>query len=300
MIDETTVYQLPPGKFARGDEYLLDECPTCGKANHCFYNTETCIGWCHSCQLVIKSARHLAKLCNNFTEVDQTKPWVDHSGPLYSNSNSMPYAWDIPEARKVLKGRKVTEEDSRKANILWLEEFKYLICPTDPISDEMEVGCWYRSIYGFPNKWIPRPDTPTSYYGFGQRFIPEDRKAILLVEGIYDILSSGLLGYAVALLGTNLSVSWLRYIKKRGWKIILWLDPDRAGRSASAKYTKAFEEWGIPVVMDCMSIMDEDYFGDIHEDFKKRDGSIDPKEPGDLSRDSLYLHDMKVLLKSII
>lgn len=285
-FEQPTSLNLPPGRFSGGCEYILEECPGCQKSNHCYYNIDENRGYCHSCKLVIKSGWHLKKLCGDTatSQVEIIKPWRDHSGAIFTfTKDFMPNAWDVPRAKKVLSSRLVTEYESREVGIMYLEELDCMICPTEPISPDLEEGCWYRALEGWPNKWIPRDETSTKYYGLGQRFIPKDRTNVLLVEGLYDILAPGLLGYAFTMFGTNLSDGWMRYIRKRSWIVNLWLDPDGPGKDAAKKMKQQFYDWQIPVGRDFIE-----------------DGFARETEPGDLDRWDGRIVEVKKLLKEMV
>jgi DNA primase len=90
-------------------------------------------------------------------------------------------------------------------------------------------------------------------------------KAIVMVEGTFDLLSSGLLGYGVALLGTAINDTWASWVKKNFRAVAVWLDPDEAGRAGAVKIGKRLNAWGIP--------------------FRVIDHPVDPKNhnPGDFS-----------------
>lgn len=281
---------LPAGRFVGGCEYLLDECPNCQKSNHCYYNIDENRGWCHSCHLVIKSGWHLKKLCGDSVSEDMEviSPRRDQSGPIFTfKKDFIPNAWDVASSRWILKDRNVTEYEARQVNIMYLDSpddaYKYMLCPTEPLSPDLPEGIWYRAIKGWPNKWIPRPMTSPKYYGLGQKYIPEDRTQILIVEGIYDILSTGMLGFAVTMFGTNLSDTWLRYISKKKWKVNLWLDPDGPGREASKKMKQKFYDWNIPFLRDF-----------VEEGFAR------DTEPGDLDRWDSRIIEVKKILKEVV
>lgn len=278
-------FSLPPGRFSGTGEYILEECPGCQKDNHCYYNVESNRGWCHSCKLVIKSFNHLKKLCGDLLDVDDyITPWQDTSGPIFKfQKEYLPNAWDIPICRNTLIKRNVTEYEVRALNIMWMEEICSMVCLTEPISKELEEGVWYRAIQGWPNKWISRPFTKTKYYGIGQKFIPENKRNVLLVEGLYDIISPGFLGIAFTMFGTNMSDSWVRYIDKKKWIVNFWLDPDTAGKEASKKMKQKLYDWSLPVGRDFVE-----------------EGLVGEREPGDLDRWDRRVIYIKNLLREMV
>ena len=46
------------GGIQRGAEYILDECPFCGKYRHCYVNIDKSVFKCHSCG----EAGHISRL----------------------------------------------------------------------------------------------------------------------------------------------------------------------------------------------------------------------------------------------
>ena len=65
--------------------------------------------------------------------------------------------------------------------------------------------------------------------------------SLILVEGPFDVLASGLLGSALALCGTQLHEDaqyWFCAHRAEMQSVILWLDPDEAGQAATKKIAK--------------------------------------------------------------
>lgn len=239
--------ELPNGHFESADEYLCDECPQCRKYRHFYWNVVKHKGICHSCDLRVYSLEDFRKLFA-LTEFDLADgPAFDPKGDPFTLQRDPLFwtnAWDVPKARMVLIGRRITEEVARQVPIGCVHGDKLLIS-VDSIESNLPRGIWYRGVKGWPSKWISLPNTQASCYAFGLSFIPPERKTVLIVEGIYDVLSTGLLGHAIAILGTKMQWQWPYYLRKRGWKVVIWLDPDRAGLAASPKLLRFLQTAGI-------------------------------------------------------
>ena len=297
MKIKTHELKLPPGHFltsgkGAGVEYLLDECPKCFKAGHFFWNTHIHKGFCQSCKFKIIGLKQFYAIFNRDVLLHRIPPWLrgtlEEDSPLRHWTSWENNAWDSQVSREFLRARFVTEKVSREAPLYYVSEKDALCLTIDPISPDFEedLTLW-RGVKGFPAKFIPiggsdtRP-TYLSMYGYGLKHIPPTRKCIALFEGAFDILSTGLLGWAVALLGTNFNDAWLSYLSRFSY-IVLWLDPDKAGMSARDKLVERFEHDGIEY-LDLTLKLDKD---------GKKIGGLS-KEPGDLYSD----HDWILRLKN--
>lgn len=241
---------LPAGQPGPGAEYVLDECPGCGKPRHFYWNTETCKGKCHACQFVIIGKRRFIRLTGGDGEgLEGLRPWRERpTHPLASNARSMDCAWDHDLPRRTLSQRGVTEDVARKIPIRYSPDHGYMFLNLDPLSPELPPVIVYRSVYRWPNKWIGLPGVRLAYYGFGLNHLPPGISSVLLVEGVYDVLGPGLLGKAVALMGSSFNPVWAAALKHRGiQRVVTWLDPDEAGRSGTRKVLQTLQAWELKV-----------------------------------------------------
>lgn len=88
-----------------------------------------------------------------------------------------------------------------------------------------------------------------AHYAFGHEVIPEESRNVILVEGVFDVLSPGLYGYAMALLGVHLSGTQLAYLVNRFDEFLVWLDPDKPGQLAAHKICKRLNLYGKQAVV---------------------------------------------------
>jgi DNA primase len=76
-------------------------------------------------------------------------------------------------------------------------------------------------------------------FSFGLKHVKQNKK-ITIVEGPFDVLSPGLLGYAIALSGTKLFLTtnfWLSDFHE----VNIWLDPDAEDKAVKIKETLMFD-----------------------------------------------------------
>lgn len=66
---------------------------------------------------------------------------------------------------------------------------------------------------------------------------------VILVEGIMDCVSSGLYGKSLSLLGSHPSLDLLVQLGNLYKEVVLWLDPDSAGREGTAYITSVMRGW---------------------------------------------------------
>jgi hypothetical protein len=289
--------RLPPGNYVTtgknaGIEYLFDECPQCRKGKHFFWSTEKNQGHCKSCHFKIYSIKQLIKIYGDAGYYYTTPPWLQKdrdpdASPIRHYSSWDVNAWDNERSRNFLISRRVSEEVSRQVPLYYVAEKDALCLTIDPISEDYEkdITLW-RGVGGYPPKFIPvggHANRPTlmSLYGFGLRHVPPGRRAIALFEGAFDVLTTGLLGWAIALLGTSFDKNWMAYLTKFDY-IVVWLDPDKAGMGARDKLLPQLKSWGIK------------YFDLTKQSDKKglQTGGLD-SEPGDFFPQHKYVLTVK-------
>jgi hypothetical protein len=176
---------------------------------------------------------------------------------------------DLPEAGiEFLGGRSVSSIERFK----WDPVSKELVVQIDPWSEEFPVEFLRRRILQPGSKWVHYKGVNTLEYGFGLR--DHFSEVVVIVEGIFDVITPQLLGIAVANLGTNVGRNMATWVfSKRPKKCIVWLDPDEAGIRGTAKVADALTSWGI-----CPTIYSP-------EPYKNLPWVKVDKEPGDCESD---------------
>lgn len=242
-------YDLPPGNYLPGgQEYLVDECPSCGKRKHFYFNLDKKVGWCHVCHFRIRGHKEFMEAFGGSLETRRASPVViegDRQGILGRSAYWTDNAWDNDEARIFLISRKVTEIQSREIPIQYVEQERAITVPIDSVSPEFATSYIYRRFSLAGSKWMVLPGVDKGHYGFGLKFLDNSLEKIVLFEGTFDLLATGMLGVGAAILGTNVNEAWLVWLKRRYSEVILWLDPDEAGISAAGKLKKRMSAWGI-------------------------------------------------------
>ena len=158
------------------------------------------------------------------------------------------YSLNIPKlGMNYLKKYRITDKSIKRFKIGWSEEFQRLVFPY--YLDYDYKFSWMRDPTGlkYP-KWLynkGRKDMPYWFHHgdlyvhdncqhFNSLIITEDViSAIRCYEG-YDILALG---------GTNFEKESISEIILQYNRIILWLDGDKAGRTAAKKFCKKWSPW---------------------------------------------------------
>lgn len=240
-------YDLPPGQWSAGSEYVVRWCPNpqCGKKNKLYFNVRKGKGVCFACHMVVGSWRVFAKLFGTVApalEIEVSRDFciLDHPSCWYLN------AWDAPLGREYLAGRGVSEAQARSSQFYWVEEEQSLAILTDPINpDELPVPL-ARKIAPKDGSWMGRYDNSLTQHGFGIQWIGSDVRTVVCFEGIFDLLAGNWEGKAVSLYGSSMSVEWLCWFSQNKIRPVLWMDPDKAGDDAVKKMTQQLYYWEIP------------------------------------------------------
>lgn len=257
-FDDQPTDSLPPGEYVSGGEYLVDRCPSCGKYKHFYFNPSrtlvlkdgtkvTGFGWCHVCNYKVIGWAHFKKVFAG--DLKYTPPPQDVVRVVRETRISKPEewsnAWDHPRSRALMLERRVPEILVRRVPVGFVEEEDAVVVEIDPVTKELPPRTIYRRLSGNLQKWVSLPGTAMANYGFGLRHVKKCLNSVVVLEGTFDLLSSGLLGYGIALLGTSMNDSWAAWMKSRFRAVVIWLDPDDAGEAGSSKISSRLTKWGI-------------------------------------------------------
>jgi 5S rRNA maturation endonuclease (ribonuclease M5) len=146
-------------------------------------------------------------------------------------------AWESDKGRAFLQSRGISEVESRVVPIWWIEESQSLAIDAYPVSPEYPTEVLYRCLDWEDHKWIALKGVSKSLYIWGADYWLKAPEPYLIVcEGMFDVLSTGLLGKAIAVLGSSIKEAcgaWFWWLaKERGTKIYIWTDADKAGEKA--------------------------------------------------------------------
>lgn len=242
--------KLPPGHYVRGGkgagkEYVLNNCPGCSKKGKFYWNVFKLEGCCFSCGIVIKGWREFRK---HYPDLDENAPEQGRQ-PVRNNGperlpGSLIRADRSCEASDYLLSRYVDKDLADIANASYNPETAELVFPITSPEPGMPVS-WVKRRISPEGQWIVAPGTTRSKYAYGWDYIPKDREQVVLVEGIFDVLSPGMLGYSVATFGITLSLDLLAWVNSRFRYVWLWYDPDASGDKARENISFALRAWGI-------------------------------------------------------
>lgn len=240
---------LPPGTPSSWDpdEYTCDYCPNpeCHREKKFNWNVEKEIGRCFICGFWINNWDSLKYHFRNveFSHVNfaERKPVIHTT----CTSNLLINAWDSKKSRKFLTDRRVTELQSRESGLLYHPLENKMYVNIKPISPDLPDVFLSRKIQP-GGSWYVKKATQGIYYGWGWEKFAKSDKNVLLCEGIFDLLSTGLQDKGIALLGSSPNEIWFGWLKKNTNKVTLWFDADVAGDKAIKKITDMCLFWSIP------------------------------------------------------
>lgn len=243
-MTDSTAY-LPDGGKWNGNEYSLP-CPgtlsdgsKCGKRFS--WNTITLRGQCFKCKLAARGEKSLQRLFGPQTQAVPDRPQHQFRPVTIGRANSGPFiqAENSTEASQYLLSRGVGLPLMKEIGVLYSQDRVWF-----PISSPMGLApsLMGRDITGLATIPWKAFTIERSKYVFG-RTPPGSTSRVILVEGIMDLVSPGLWGKGFSLLGSHPSLDLLVKLGNNYKEIILWLDPDQAGREGTTYVTSVLRGW---------------------------------------------------------
>lgn len=226
---------LPNGHYVSGGREYLTRCPECNKEKF-YWNLIKNVGFCHSCHRKVSGERQFAKAFDGQMSLQPKYQGPEARGP---DPELFLSAVVDKKARAYLNGRWVSEAQIIERDIRYYAQRIYV--PVTPLSPEFPPGWICRRIHG-EKGWRALPGLRKAHYVYGRR--PEGQ-TVVLVEGVFDVLSPGLYGIAVALLGTHLSNTHLAWLRTHYKRVIVWLDPDVPGQAAAKGIVRQLRAAGL-------------------------------------------------------
>lgn len=157
-----------------------------------------------------------------------------------------PYKFDSLASWSLLEDRKCWEGDIR--NVLFCPRNNRLWFPIAPIGEEVPsltamqpsyfsfiTRSVFRSQKGWRREAVMQDDC---VFGELRKYFDGEKETlnipyIILVEGVWDVLTPRMNGYALALLGTNMSKEQEAWLVRQQLPIVIWMDEDEAGLKAT-------------------------------------------------------------------
>lgn len=234
-------HYLPPGEPSSfdPDEYTCYICPNpdCQREKKFNWNVIKEVGNCFVCGYTINNWDSLKYAFRDvqFSNVSfkERKP-VQHTT---CTSNLLISAWDHDKSRNFLMQRRVTELICRQNKFLYNPEENRMYININPISPDLPQ-CFLSRRLQPGSKWYVKKATQGIYYGWGWEKFENSKKNVLLCEGIFDLVSTGLASKGIALLRSDLNDVWFMWFKKHVGKVTLWFDADKAGDKAVNKISE--------------------------------------------------------------
>lgn len=220
---------------ADGTAELNFQCPQCGKDN-LWWNPEANVGHCFSCP----------EGEGNFSEWGMKQLFRDRSLYELENLSRNPDAPHTPRPRTRAELDDIALwylKDQRHCDMTYLE--RWGLTPWyEPETDRVCFGL--RHVLGKDtDAYMSRPTDPDNKSwkicppGADKEYLWYDHTIdspyIVLVEGVFDVLTPKLHSRAIALLGTSLSEAMEDVLTRSGRQIYIWMDPDAAGRRAARR-----------------------------------------------------------------
>lgn len=246
------MYKLPGGGvFESGNQEYVLRCKCGSKFT---WNIQMRTGHCWGCKLVISN---LSILYKNFGPGTHDPP-AQQPITRTSRQSNLVSVEEAPEILEYLASRRVSKSLALNVGI-----------QADPVTSTVYVPVtsqllneppfWmYRSIREGSFGWMAPPQTPKSAYWFGYPQYHQCREVHeglqnkphppILVEGIFDVLSPGLWGWGVALLGSKLSPLLEAFLGAVHTEVWLWMDNDGPGRIAQKTIAGQLSAIGVRVV----------------------------------------------------
>lgn len=225
------------GVWAAGKREYIIPCPKCKKKFS--WSLVKSAGQCFSCKFHIRGIQEFYKWfpADEGTEFEAPAPQN-----RYPDDNEFIAAYERYEAAAYLAGRGVSRKTAEYVGILATSKRIYVPCCSPFNKPPMMMS---RSIEPGQKGWMAPTGVDKSKYWFFQHRA-QMWPVMILVEGIFDVLTPALGYVAVALLGSKLSTDIESFIAAcRPQRVLLWLDPDEPGVMAAKRIEGQLKAHGL-------------------------------------------------------
>lgn len=220
---------------SRKDQYIA-HCPKC-KGDKFYFALRTGKAECKSgkCKIkfsrietlrrYIRTNRIMPRGNGTVTYTRQYNIWAGETEPATP-------AGDHSFARSYLKKRNVGRRTTHLANIWVMPTKEILIFPLHNLREPEVPTPYYRHTRsGTVMRWSGEAGFEKSHHIYGGEYIVDKRAVIVVAEGIFDILSSGLLGLGISALGAVTSPFLMGWLATHCDEVWLMPDGDAGGVS---------------------------------------------------------------------
>jgi Toprim-like len=207
----------------------------CGKKK-VYINEAKRVGWCHYCSMALGP--------NQVKEYLGDEP-ASNKPRVLSRLPPLVDAWSERDARDFLFSRLVFDRDLPVVH--FDKDGRRLYFRVWSPSPELPSTYHTRGIDP-GGKWIMRGGSTKGGYFFGW---PSGGR-VCIVEGIWDALRIG--PGALALLGSSMSLTQETYLRNRFERVLVYMDPDDAGRKAQKEILSRLKKIGVK----CSSVSNAD------------------------------------------
>ena len=191
-------------------------CPDCGKPK-LSWNASRGLGRCFTCDKGYNEVT-FGKLLGR--ELSTEQPKVNWRRPM--PSVGFIDAWSDSRCRAYLTGRGIDSTQAEMCGALYADDQVHF--PVwSPFGDPLML--MRRSILPGEKNWRSFATSKENYL-FGEWLV---HGPVVLVEGVFDVLTPGLWGRAVATLGKSISFDMAQWMAAHSRRLYIWYDEDAPG-----------------------------------------------------------------------
>lgn len=230
-------------------DQLLTICPKCRKKKF-YFGLDSGRSQCKSvaCGIKYASIYSLGKFIRDIAYKPYLLAMSKTSGdidPWAGETEEALPAWEVPKAKCYLIHRNVGKELCESANIWAMQKSGTLIFPLHNFFSGGTTP-YYRFLGG-QLRWIGESGFERIHHCYGGAdVLSKGYKSCILVEGIFDVLTTGLSGVAIATLGAEYSLFLMAFLSNHFEKIYHLPDNDEAGKASVRKLSKLCKAYGLP------------------------------------------------------
>lgn len=239
--------RLPPGAFSswNDEEYVLDYCPFCNGDKKFVYNVRKTVGRCWVCPRFVTTYKGLLNAIKNPEDIEDVSFFKTPMRHPKTSHTNLCNAWDHWKSKDFLLSRGINELTARQENITYDPKLNTAYMEVTSISPDLPDSCLWRQLTP-TGKWLFRKGTKAIYYAWGWEKFVNSQKKVLLTEGIFDLLTTGLHPKGIALLGSSPNKIKFHWLRKNVSGVVVWMDADAAGYKANSYFEEVCDYFNIP------------------------------------------------------